>query len=333
MSIDIASADVTAPSAQDDWDGYIPPVIVRIASEAGVDLTRVRGTGPGGRIRRVDVLEAASFLERARERARDADARAEQEAVARAAAKADRELLRGTTRTLTRLQAAVAETKTVSARTAVQLSMVVDVDVTAILTLIDRARAELEPHQWADLHLAAFVARVCAETLRQFPQLNATFDDGLGAVIHHDAVHLSLVVNDDRAMLAPVVGDAQELDVTTLAQRMADLRERTRDNAITAAELSGGTFTVADSTWHGVLRETVLVPVGQTAALSVAGPRRAAVVVRDDAGESVAVRTLACLSLSYDNRIVDADTGAEFLEALKLRLEEAEFASEVGVRD
>ena len=333
-----------ADEADDDEGGsgpsYVTPLVRRLASEHGVDLNDVHGTGVGGRIRKQDVLDAASRGKSSTpQQSRPAPAAAKQEQPAAqqaprpAAAAASVDLsVRGKTEKLSRLRTIIAQRMVESLQISAQLTTVLEVDLTKIARLRDRAKEEFEAREGVKLSYLPFFALATCEALREHPAVNSSIDVEAGTATYHDAVHLGIAVDTPRGLLVPVIRDASDLNLPGLARKIADLAERTRGNHITPDELGGGTFTLTNTGSRGALFDTPIINQPQVGILGTGGVVKRPVVVDDpDVGEVIAVRHMVYLALTYDHRMVDGADAARFLVSVKSRLEEGEFEAQLGL--
>ena len=310
---------VAAPAASDA--GYVTPLVRKLANESGVDLNSVAGTGVGGRIRKDDVLAAVSGSSAS--------------AVVAAAPAATQHVpaadspLRGTTEPMSRLRRVLAERAVASMQASAQLTTVVEVDVTRVANL----RKAVQPKFVAagtKLNFMPFFFLAAAEALRAHPKLNASVEGE--NIVYHGTENISFAVDSERGLLTPVIRDASTLTILQTAQQIADLAARTRENKLKPDELSGGTFTLTNTGSRGALFDTPVVFLPQVAILGTGAVTKRAVVITDaDGGESIAIRSMVYLALSYDHRIVDGADASRFLVDVKSRLEAADFDSVLGL--
>jgi 2-oxoglutarate dehydrogenase E2 component (dihydrolipoamide succinyltransferase) len=292
----------------------VTPIVRKLANDQGIDLASVTGTGVGGRIRKQDVLQAQGQPA---------------EAAARARPQLETSPLRGTTVPMTRLRKVVAERAVVSMQSTAQLTSVVEVDVTRVARLRDRVKGDFQAKTGNKLSFLPFFAKAAVEALRAFPIVNSTVDGD--SIVYPEHENLSIAVDTERGLLTPVVRDAGELDIAGLAAQIADLAERTRNNQLKPDELSGGTFTLTNTGSRGALFDTPVVFLPQTAILGTGIVVKRPVVVKADDGESIAIRSMVYLALSYDHRIIDGADAARFLSAVKDRLEHGDFEPDLGI--
>ena len=316
-----AAAPVSQPA-----DAYVTPIVRKLANELGVNLANVTGTGIGGRIRKEDVQSAApkSAAPAAATPAASAPA---QRASAPAVAASP---LRGTTVTMSRLRKVIAARMVESLQVSAQLTTVIEVDVTKIARLRDRSKATFEAREGVKLSFLPFFAVAVCEALKQHPVLNSSVEGD--QIIYHGAEHLGVAVDTERGLLVPVIHNAGDLNMGGIARKIADLAARTRDNKVTPDELGGGTFTLTNTGSRGALFDTPIINQPQVAILGLgAVVKRPMVVKGEDGGETIAIRSMVYLGLSYDHRVVDGADAARFLVTLKERLEGGAFESDLGL--
>ena len=324
----VAAAPVAVAVAQPQ-DAYVTPLVRKLATDLGVNLSTVKGTGIGGRIRREDV-EAARPLSTA-----TATSTASAPAVTSAASAPRTSAvavspLRGTTVTMSRLRKVIAARMVESLQVSAQLTTVVEVDVTKISRLRDRAKASFENREGVKLSYLPFFSVAVCEALKQHPVLNSSVEGD--QITYHGAEHLGIAVDTERGLLVPVIANAGDLNMGAVARKIADLAARTRDNKVTPDELGGGTFTLTNTGSRGALFDTPIISQPQVAILGLgAVVKRPMVVKGDDGGESIAIRSMVYLALSYDHRVVDGADAARFLVTLKERLEGGAFESDLGL--
>jgi 2-oxoglutarate dehydrogenase E2 component (dihydrolipoamide succinyltransferase) len=326
----------TAPkpnTSGDDADAssYVTPLVRKLAADNDIDLASVSGTGIGGRIRKQDVLAAVEAKKAPAAESAPAPAPAQAPASSSApAAKAPSAVpaadtsLRGTTQPMSRLRKVIAKRMVESLQVSAQLTTVVEVDVTKIARLRDRTKGDFEKREGTKLSFLPFFALAAVEALKAYPTVNASIEGD--EVTYHGSENLGIAVDTDKGLLVPVLKNAGDLNIAGLARGIADVADRTRNNKITPDDLSGGTFTITNTGSRGALFDTPIINQPQVAILGTGAVVRRPVVVKDaDGGETIAVRSMVYLALSYDHRIVDGADAARFLTAMKARLEEGVF--------
>ena len=315
------AAPVTAPVATDP-DAYVTPIVRKLASELGVNLTSIQGSGVGGRIRKEDVQAAAkpSVTQ---------SAPAAQSSV-QSSAPVAASPLRGTTVTMSRLRKVIAARMVESLQVSAQLTTVIEVDVTKIARLRDRAKASFEAREGVKLTFLPFFAVAVCEALKVHPVLNSSVEGD--QITYHGAEHLGIAVDTERGLLVPVIHSAGDLNMGGIARKISDLAARTRDNKVSPDELGGGTFTLTNTGSRGALFDTPIINQPQVAILGLGAIVKRPMVVRgEDGGETIAIRSMVYLGLSYDHRVVDGADAARFLVTLKERLEQGAFESDLGL--
>ena len=314
-----AAAPVSQPA-----DAYVTPLVRKLASELGVNLAQVKGTGIGGRIRREDVEALARPAAPAASAAVASTPSASKPPVVAVSP------LRGTTVTMSRLRKVIAARMVESLQVSAQLTTVVEVDVTKIARLRDRAKASFEAREGVKLSFLPFFAVAVCEALKQHPVLNSSVEGD--QITYHGAEHLGIAVDTERGLLVPVIANAGDLNMGGIARKISDLAARTRDNKVTPDELGGGTFTLTNTGSRGALFDTPIINQPQVAILGLGAVVKRPMVVRgEDGGETIAIRSMVYLGLSYDHRVVDGADAARFLVTLKERLEGGAFESDLGL--
>jgi 2-oxoglutarate dehydrogenase E2 component (dihydrolipoamide succinyltransferase) len=302
--------------------GYVTPIVRKLARELGVDLAGVTGTGIGGRIRREDVEAAAAAAKAARE--------AGSAGAAPSAPALEPSPLRGTTEKMTRLRQTIATRMVESLQTAAQLTTVVEVDVTRIAALRARAKTSFQEREGTKLTFLPFFVRAATEALLYHPKINATISGK--EVTYFDHENVGIAVDTPRGLLVPVIRNAGGLSIADIARSINDLAARTRDSKVSPDELSGSTFTITNTGSGGALFDTPVLNMPETAILGIGTIVKRPVVVKDaDGADAVAIRSMVYLALSYDHRLVDGGDAARYLMTVKKRLEEGDFAGELGL--
>ncbi|ADH66387.1 2-oxoglutarate dehydrogenase, E2 component, dihydrolipoamide succinyltransferase [Nocardiopsis dassonvillei] len=328
-SVDIGTLSGTGRASGTDagTEAYVTPLVRKLASEHGVNLSRVKGTGVGGRVRKQDVLKAAE------EQKADA-ARAAAPAPSSAPRKGATDTsLRGRTEKLTRLRLSIADRMVESLHVSATTTQVIEVDVTKIARLREHSAERFAEREDVRLDFFPFFALAAVEALRSHPKLNAVIDSDKQEVTYHDVENLGVSVDTERGLLAPVVKDAGKLGLGELARRLKDLTERAHTGQLGPDELGGGTFTIAETGCTGALFGTPIINQPQVAILGTGAVVKRPVVVEDTAmgDEVIAVRSMVYLSLAHDHRLIDSADAGRFLQSVKARLEEGAFEDDLGL--
>ena len=302
------------------------PLVRKLANDLGINLSHVKGTGIGGRIRREDVEAMAkpaapTYVAPA---AQVSTPTSSKPAVVATSP------LRGTTVTMSRLRKVIAARMVESLQVSAQLTTVIEVDVTKISRLRDKAKASFEAREGVKLSYLPFFSVAVCEALKQHPVLNSSVEGD--QITYHGAEHLGIAVDTERGLLVPVIANAGDLNMGGIARKISDLAARTRDNKVTPDELGGGTFTLTNTGSRGALFDTPIINQPQVAILGLGAVVKRPMVVRgEDGGETIAIRSMVYLGLSYDHRVVDGADAARFLVTLKERLEGGAFESDLGL--
>ena len=318
-----------APSSAADASAYVTPLVRKLASDSSVDLAALKGTGVGGRIRKQDVLDAASAV-LAAATAVAVPARASAPATMTTGGGPAVSPKRGTTEKMSRLRKVIAARMVESLQVSAQLTTVVEVDVTKIARLRDKAKREFEAREGAKLSFLPFFALAAVEALKAHPTVNSSVEGD--QITYHGSENLGVAVDTERGLLVPVIKDAGDLNIAGLSRKIADLAERTRTNKVSPDELAGGTFTLTNTGSRGALFDTPIINQPNVAILGTGAVVKRPVVVKDnDGGETIAIRSIVYLALSYDHRVVDGADAARFLMSMKTRLEEGAFEASLGL--
>jgi pyruvate dehydrogenase E2 component (dihydrolipoamide acetyltransferase) len=314
----VAAPPVAAAPVVSTGDaGYVTPLVRKFAQDSGVDLSRVVGTGVGGRIRKEDVQAAASGSSSV-------------SAPAAAYVPAPVSAQRGTSEPMSRLRKVLAERAVASMVSSAQLTTVVEVDVTRIAEMRKSVQARFTQATGTKLNFMPFFFLASAEALRSHPKLNASIEGE--NINYHPSENISFAVDTDRGLLTPVIRDAASLNLAQIAQQIADLASRTRENKLKPDEMMGGTFTLTNTGSRGALFDTPVVFLPQVAILGTGVVQKRPVVITGaDGQESIAIRSMVYLALSYDHRLIDGADASRYLVEVKARLEDANFEANLGI--
>jgi pyruvate dehydrogenase E2 component (dihydrolipoamide acetyltransferase) len=233
---------------------------------------------------------------------------------------------------MSRMRQVIAARMVESLQTAAQLTTVVEVDVTKIARLREHAKRDFQAREGVKLTFLPFFAVAAIEALKAHPVVNSSIDVEAKTITYHDAEHLGIAVDSERGLAVPVIHNAGDLNLGGIARKIADLAERTRANKVSPDELGGGTFTITNTGSRGALFDTPIINQPQVAILGTGAVVKRPVVVSDaDLGETIAIRSMVYLALSYDHRIVDGADAARFLGTMKERLESGAFENALGL--
>ncbi|GAA4552411.1 2-oxoglutarate dehydrogenase, E2 component, dihydrolipoamide succinyltransferase [Streptomyces collinus] len=325
-----APAAPAAPAAAQPADdgAYVTPLVRKLAAEHGVDLSSVKGTGVGGRIRKQDVVAAA-------EAAKTAAAAPAPAAAAPSAAKKAPVLeaspLRGQTVKMPRIRKVIGDNMVKALHEQAQLSSVVEVDVTRLMKLRARAKDAFASREGVKLSPMPFFVKAAAQALKAHAPINAKINEAEGTITYFDTENVGIAVDSEKGLMTPVIKNAGDLNLAGIAKATADLAGKVRANKITPDELSGATFTISNTGSRGALFDTIIVPPGQVAILGIGATVKRPAVIETEEGTVIGVRDMTYLTLSYDHRLVDGADAARYLTAVKAILEAGEFEVELGL--
>ncbi|WP_114905768.1 2-oxoglutarate dehydrogenase, E2 component, dihydrolipoamide succinyltransferase [Ornithinimicrobium murale] len=331
-----ASGVGTPEQSGGDVSAYVTPLVRKLAAQHKVDLNTLSGTGVGGRIRKQDVLDAARKAEEAAQSAPSAaapsapaaapagQAPAAPRSSGAPAAAVDASPKRGTTEKMSRLRKLIANRMVESLQTSAQLTTVIEVDLTKVARLRNKTKDDFLAREGVKLSFMPFFVLAAVEALKVHPNVNASVEED--QVIYHPTENVGIAVDTDKGLIVPVIKDAGDLNIAGISRKVADLAERTRTNKVMPDELGGGTFTITNTGSRGALFDTPIINQPQVAILGTGSVvKRPVVVIDEDGGETIAIRSMVYLALTYDHRIVDGADAARFLGTVKERLEEGSF--------
>ena len=345
------------PGANGDGKSFVSPVVARIASEHGVDVSQVPGTGRGGRVTKKDILgfvesggqaaqpaaEAAPPQPEAAAPAAPAEAPAQPApppeapapaqpaqpppaptpAPAPVAAAPSAELEAGENEEpMTAMRKGIAEHMRRSLDTSAHVTSAIEVDMSRVVDIRNKLKPELQQSYGVNPTYLIFVARAVTETLREYPWINGEIRGD--KIITRNFVNLGFAVEltDGKGLIVPVVKHAEGLNLLGMAQAVTDIAERARNKQLSPDEVQGGTFTITNPGGYGTFHGTPVISQPQAAILGTYALVKRPWVVQDELGKDViAIRPIMNLTLTYDHRLVDGALAGRFLQSLKQRLE------------
>ncbi|WP_338676260.1 2-oxoglutarate dehydrogenase, E2 component, dihydrolipoamide succinyltransferase [Streptomyces sp. SCSIO 30461] len=319
-----------APAATASDEGaYVTPLVRKLAAENGVDLSAVQGTGVGGRIRKQDVVAAAEAAKAAV--ATPAPAAAPAPSAARKAPALEVSPLRGQTVKMTRMRKVIGDNMMKALHGQAQLSSVVEVDVTKLMKLRNRAKDAFAAREGVKLSPMPFFVKAAAQALKAHPVVNARINEDEGTITYFDSENIGIAVDSEKGLMTPVIKGAGDLNLAGISKATADLANKVRGNKITPDELAGATFTISNTGSRGALFDTIIVPPNQVAILGIGATVKRPAVIETEEGTVIGVRDMTYLTLSYDHRLVDGADAARYLTMVKAILEAGEFEVELGL--
>ena len=304
--------------------GYVTPIVRKLAREKGVDISTLKGSGVGGRIRREDVLAAAQKPQTA--------PAAAPEVPAAPLPPIEPAQERGKTEKLSRMRQTIAKHMMNSLASTAQLTTVVEVDVTRIANLRARAKDSFAQREGTKLSFLPFFVKAAVEALKAHPKINSRVNDETNEVTYFDHENVGIAVDSEKGLMVPVIKNCGDLTIAAIARKINELAAKVRDGSISIDEMSGGTFSITNTGSRGALFDTPVVNYPEEAILGLGTIVRRPMVVKDSEGnDTIAVRSLVYLALSYDHRLIDGADAARYLTTVKKRLEEGDFSAEVGL--
>ncbi len=309
--------------------GRVSPVARRIAEEAGLPVADLRGSGPAGRVTKSDVL---GYLERSRE------APAGPAAPAAATPARPGTLLEklGGLRVpqyrpregdevipFTTIRKRIAEHMIVSKIISPHVGTVAEVDMGRVFRAREQRKAEFREKRGFGLTYLPYVVQAAVRALREFPRMNATVVDE--TIIERRGIHVGVAVETERGLVVPVVRDADRLSLLGLAEAIEELARKARDRELSADDLQGGTFTISNPGRQGNLYGFAVINQPQVGILRMGELVKRPVVVEFEGADTIAIRPMMYLALSYDHRIIDGVAGNGFLYRVGQELEQGEF--------
>ncbi len=296
------------------------PLVRKMAKEYGLDLTRLSGTGAGGRVSKQDVLKAIESGVPAAPRAAAPGAPAgpamPTEILGVAVPRERMYFGRYETEPLTTMRRAIAEHMVLSKRTSAHVYSIDEADVTGIAQLRDRFKGEFERKTETKLTFMPFFIRAAVLALQAFPDVNSSLD-GTTVVKHRD-VNIGVAVALDNGLIVPVIKSADELNFLGLQRAVTDLATRARSKKLKPEEVQHSTFSITNPGVFGGLMGLPVINQPNVGILGLGAIQKRAMVIND----AIAIRSMVYLTLSYDHRVVDGAIAHQFLGRIKKSLEE-----------
>ncbi|GHI21451.1 hypothetical protein Shyd_28220 [Streptomyces hydrogenans] len=320
----VPATPAAAPAPAEDG-AYVTPLVRKLATENGVDLAAVKGSGVGGRIRKQDVLAAAEA-----KKAAPAPVAAAPAAASKAPA-LEVSPLRGQTVKMTRMRKVIGDNMMKALHTQAQLTSVVEVDITKLMKLRGRAKDAFAAREGVKLSPMPFFVKAAAQALKAHPVINARINEDEGTITYFDTENIGIAVDSEKGLMTPVIKGAGDLNIAGISKKTAELAAAVRASKITPDDLAGATFTISNTGSRGALFDTVIVPPNQVAILGIGATVKRPAVIETAEGTVIGIRDMTYLSLSYDHRLVDGADAARYLTAVKAILEAGEFEVDLGL--
>ncbi|MDN6262417.1 2-oxoglutarate dehydrogenase, E2 component, dihydrolipoamide succinyltransferase [Corynebacterium casei] len=328
-----AKAEKSAPKSSakvnsGDNVPYVTPLVRKLADKHGIDLNTIEGTGVGGRIRKQDVLAAATGEAPASESAAPAGERA---SWSTKSVDPEKQELIGTTTKVNRIREITATKMVESLQITAQLTHVQEVDMTTVAALRKKAKPAFVDKYNANLSFLPIIVKATVEALVSHPNVNASYNPETKEMTYHSDVNVAIAVDTPRGLLTPVIHKAQELTLPEIAQTIADLADRARNNKLKPNDLTGATFTVTNIGSEGALLDTPVLVPPQAGILGTAVIEKRPVVITEDGQDAIAIRQMCYLPFTYDHQVVDGADAGRFITTIKDRLETGNFESDLAL--
>jgi pyruvate dehydrogenase E2 component (dihydrolipoamide acetyltransferase) len=319
----VAEPEPAAADVSGNGRTFVSPVVARIAAEHGVDVERVTGTGRGGRVTKKDILAFVEAGAPAPTEAREAVAEAPTPAAAPAPPPSPQPQAGGETfEPMSAMRKGIAEHMRRSLDTAAHVTSAIEVDMSKVVSIRERLKAEYQRSYGVNPTYLIFVARAAVDTLLQYPWVNGEIRGE--QIVTRNYVNLGFAVElaDGKGLIVPVVKNAEGLNLLGMARSVTDIAERARNKQLVPDEVQGGTFTITNPGGYGTFHGTPVISQPQAAILGTYAVVKRPWVVQDELGADViAIRPIMNLTLTYDHRLVDGALAGRFLRDLRERLQ------------
>jgi 2-oxoglutarate dehydrogenase E2 component (dihydrolipoamide succinyltransferase) len=327
------------PDGHAEGQAFVSPVVARIASEHGIDVANVPGTGQGGRVTKRDIL---AFIETPEEpgpspveqaaapSAPQAPVEAPPSPVAppappapaAPAAPPTRPVVGEAVEPMTVMRRAIAEHMVRSVQTSAHVTCVFEIDMAKVVTIRERLKGEFAEKHGVKLTYLPFVCRAVVDALQKWPRLNAEIRDGQIVTKSYVNLGIAVALEEGKGLIVPVIQHAEERNLLGITRAIADLAERARTKKLLPDDVQGGTFTLTNPGGFGAIAGTPIINQPQVGIIDVEAVVKRPVVVADDQGNDViAIRPMMNLCLSYDHRLVDGAYAAPFMRDVRTNLE------------
>ena len=327
-----SSLNTSAKVNNGDNVPYVTPLVRKLADKHGVDLNSIEGTGVGGRIRKQDVLAAAGEGD-AKASAGD-DKKTADSPRARWSTKSvdpEKQELIGTTKKVNRIREITATKMVEALQISAQLTHVQEVDMTPIWDMRKKSKQAFIDKYGANLSFLPFIVKATTEALVSHPNVNASYDPETKEMTYHEDVNVAIAVDTPKGLLTPVIHKAQDLSLPEIAQQIAELADKARNNKLKPNDLTGATFTVTNIGSEGALLDTPILVPPQAGILGTAAIQKRAVVVNENGQDAIAIRQMCFLPFTYDHQVIDGADAGRFITTIKDRLETADFEADLDI--
>ena len=325
-----SSLNTSAKVNNGDNVPYVTPLVRKLAEKHGVDLNTVEGTGVGGRIRKQDVLAAAGEGDAPAKSAAQSDNSPRARWSTKSVDPAKQELI-GTTQKVNRIREITAAKMVEALQISAQLTHVQEVDMTAIWDMRKKNKQAFIDKHGANLSFLPFIVKATAEALVSHPNVNASYNPETKEMTYHADVNIAIAVDTPKGLLTPVIHKAQDMTLPQIAQQIAELADKARNNKLKPNDLTGATFTVTNIGSEGAMLDTPILVPPQAGILGTAAIEKRPVVVNENGQDAIAIRQMCYLPFTYDHQVVDGADAGRFITTIKDRLQTADFQADLEV--
>ena len=325
-----SSLNTSAKVNNGDNVPYVTPLVRKLADKHGVDLNNVEGTGVGGRIRKQDVLAAAGEGDAPAKSGAQSDNSPRARWSTKSVDPAKQELI-GTTQKVNRIREITASKMVEALQISAQLTHVQEVDMTAIWDMRKKNKQAFIDKHGANLSFLPFIVKATAEALVSHPNVNASYNPETKEMTYHADVNIAIAVDTPKGLLTPVIHKAQDMTLPQIAQQIAELADKARNNKLKPNDLTGATFTVTNIGSEGAMLDTPILVPPQAGILGTAAIEKRPVVVNENGQDAIAIRQMCYLPFTYDHQVVDGADAGRFITTIKDRLQTADFQADLEV--
>ena len=325
-----SSLNTSAKVNNGDNVPYVTPLVRKLAEKHGVDLNTVEGTGVGGRIRKQDVLAAAGEGDAPAKSGTQSDNSPRARWSTKSVDPAKQELI-GTTQKVNRIREITAAKMVEALQISAQLTHVQEVDMTAIWDMRKKNKQAFIDKHGANLSFLPFIVKATAEALVSHPNVNASYNPETKEMTYHADVNIAIAVDTPKGLLTPVIHKAQDMTLPQIAQQIAELADKARNNKLKPNDLTGATFTVTNIGSEGAMLDTPILVPPQAGILGTAAIEKRPVVVNENGQDAIAIRQMCYLPFTYDHQVFDGADAGRFITTIKDRLQTADFQADLEV--
>jgi 2-oxoglutarate dehydrogenase E2 component (dihydrolipoamide succinyltransferase) len=298
----------------------LAPSVRNLVSQKNIDVSKIEGTGPGGRITRGDVLlYIESTAEKTTDKKPEEDRKAETiEKKEKPADEGRIEEKQTSRKPMSPIRRRIAARLLEAKQNTAMLTTFNDVDMTRVLALRSQFKESFKEKYGISLGMMSFFIKACVEALKEFPEVNAYIDDK--DIVYHHYYHIGVAIGSEKGLVVPVIRHAEQLNFAQLEQAIVDFVNKIKENRLELSDLEGGTFTISNGGVFGSLLSTPILNMPQSGILGMHRIEKRPVALEDQ----MVIRPMMYLALSYDHRIIDGREAVTFLKRIKECIENPE---------